>query len=240
MIEITTSPGRAEWPIPPQKVRKRRNSRVAYHHTARYFHRNVPLSSTSVSPPRNSASRPSVQVHQEALPGPSSNRGFDNLALWDFQASPVEDSSFEPTAHQNGHNDIAWQSSMISYNYPSISADSPHSPNNNSPAQILDHELAISWDTPLPIRGNNNYDVEIGSPSDTEFEQFGSFDSMDVSNASTMASSISENYVLPASGSGIDLPGGKVQMEDLSLPGTCATFRPKCLAFDIFIAAPHP
>lgn len=227
MIENTTSLARAEWPIPPQRVRKRRDSRVAYHHSAKHFHRNVPLSSTSVSPPRDSTSRPSVQIHQQALPGQPND--FENFEFWNFQASRVEDPTFGPTAQQDGRADIFWQSSMISY-YPSIPPDSPHSPNDNTSSppvgqgRNLNHGLAISWDATIPNRGSYNSDVDVGSMSDSSYGRFGSIDSMDVSNASTMASSMSENYVLPASGSGVDSPGCKIQMEDLSLSGMCTIF----------------
>jgi hypothetical protein len=117
---------------------------------------------------------------------------------------------------------------MISYNYPNISPNSPHSPDNSasSPlagqAQISNHELA--WDEEIPNASNFNNDMDVGSMSGSNYEScFGSFDSMNVSDPSTMASSISENYnmVLPGSCSGVDSPEGKNQMQDLSLPGMC-------------------
>ena len=228
MIENTTSQARAAgWPITSHRVRKRRDSRVAYHHTAKYFHRNVPVPSTSVSPPRDSTSRPSVQIHQQSFSGQSSH--LDQLNSWNVHTSPVENQPFGPTAHQDGQADVSW-SSMIPYNYPSIPPNSPHSPDNNassSPlvgqAQISNHELAISWDDVIPNGSNFNRDMDVGSMPDSNYGSFGSFDSMNVSDPSTMASSISENYtmVLPGSSSGVDSPEGKNQMPDLSLPGMC-------------------
>lgn len=229
MIENTTSQARAEWPITPHRVRKRRDSRGAYHHTAKYFHRNVSVPSTSISPPRNTTSRPSVQIHQQSLSGQS--KDFNDLNLWDFQSSPIENQTFGQTAHQDGQADISWQSSMISYNYPNIPPNSPHSPlspHDNTPsphvgqAQISSHhEVTLSWDTPIQNGGDYNPEVDVGSFSDSDYEKFGSFDSMGVSNPSTMASSISENYVLPGANTGVDSPGGKIQLQDLSLSGMC-------------------
>jgi hypothetical protein len=225
MIENTISQARAERPITPHRVRKRRDSRVAYHHNAKYFHRNISVSSTPVSPPGNSTSRPSIQIHQQSLPGRSND--LDGLDFWNFQSSPVENQTFDQIAPQDGRADISWQSSMISYNYPSIPQISPHSPNNNgsSPqvgqSQISSHGLAISWDAPISNGGTFNPDVDVESMSDSDYGKFGSFDSMNVSDPSTMASSISESYILPGSSSGIDSPGGKIQLQDLSLSGMC-------------------
>lgn len=223
MIENTTSQARAEWPSAPHRIRKRRDSRVAYHHTAKYFHRNVPVPSTSVSPPTNSTSRPSVQIHQPSFPGQASH--LDQLNSWDFQASPLEiNRSFDQTTHQDGQADVFWPS-MISYNYPSIPPNSPHSPSNNdgSPlvgqAQLSSYDLAISFDKHIPTGGNFNSDMDVGSMSDSNYESFGSFDSMNVSDPSTGASSISESYIHLPGTSGLDSPGVKNQMQGLSLEG---------------------
>jgi hypothetical protein len=119
---------------------------------------------------------------------------------------------------------------MISYNYPSIPPNSPHSPNDNTPspqvgqAQLSSHELAIHWDEPIQNGGNFNQDVDVASLSDSDYGRFGSFDSIDsmnVSDPSTMASSISESFVMTGNGPGVDSPGGKVQLQDLSLSGMC-------------------
>lgn len=235
MIENTTSQARAEWPITPQRVRKRRDSRAAYHHTARYFPRNVPAPSTSVSPPRNSTSRPSVQIHQQSLPAQSSD--IDSLKFWNFQGSPAENSTYNQTALQDGQADLSWQPSMISYDYPSMPSNSPHSPNNNAPSphvgqsQLPSHDLAISWDEPVSNGGNFNPDIDVRSMSDSNYGSFGSCDGMNVSDHSTMASSISESYILPRSGSEVDSPGGKIHLQDLSLSGMCV--RPLSTPFGI-------
>ena len=227
MIESTTSQARAEWPITPHRLRRRRDSRGAYHHNAKYFHRNV---STSISPPKNSTSRPSVQIHQQSLPGQSND--CNALDLWNFQSSPIENhQAYDQIAHQDVQANNSWQSSMIllPYNYPSIPPNSPHSPTDNSPSShggqahvSSHHEVALSWDTPVLNGGDFKPEAEIGSLSDSDYEKFGSFDSMDVSNPSTMASSISENYVFPGSHGGIDSQGVKNQLQDLSLTGMCS------------------
>lgn len=223
MIENTTSQAR-EWPITPHRVRKRRDSRGAYHHTTKYFHRNVSASSTSISPPETSSARPSVQIHQQLLPGPTN--AFNGLNLWTFQTTPTVEQNFQPTTNQDGQADLTWQSSMIPSSYPSISPHSPISPKVNAASPQVEqaqafshHEVSFSWDAPISIGGDFNIGGEVGSQSDSDYDKFGSFDSMDVSNSSTMASSISENYVFPGCNPNIDLPEVKHQLQDLSLSG---------------------
>ncbi|KAG0650084.1 hypothetical protein D0Z07_3228 [Hyphodiscus hymeniophilus] len=228
MIENTTSQARAEWPssaTTPQRVRKRRDSRVAYHHNPKYYHRNVSIPSASVSPPRDSISRPSVQIHQQSLQGQAND--FNGFNFWDLQRSPAENQDqlpFDQMVQRDGQADISWQAPMISYNYPNIPPNSPLSPNNNTPSPKVEqapmsthHALNISWDAPVLNGAGFNPDVDAGFTSDSDYGRFGSFDSMDVSSASTMASSISESYVMPGSNAGVDSPGGKMQLEDLSL-----------------------
>ena len=228
MIENTTSQG--DWPNAPHQVRKRRNSRVVYHHSPKYFHRNVSIPSASISPPRVSASRPSVQIHQQSLPGQTND--FNDPNFWKLQSAPAETQhSFGQIPHQDGQTDVSWHPSMISYNYPSIPPKSPLSPHDDTPspqagpAQTFSrHEVALSWEAPNPAGDNFNSEVDVGSFSSSDFGRFGSFDSMDVSNTSTMASSISESYVMPGANNGVELPGDKIQqLQDLSL-GMC--FRP--------------
>jgi hypothetical protein len=218
MIENTTSQG--EWPITPHRVRKRRDSRVAYHHNTKCFHRNVAVPSTSVLPLRSSTSRPSVQIHQQSLPGQFSD--VNGLNFWDFQGSPIKHQPLDQITHQDGQAEIPWQSSMISYNYLSKPPNSPHSPKDNTPSprvgqaqMFTHHDVKVSWDAPIPNGGDFKPEVDVGSFSDSDYGRFGSFDSMDVSNPSTMASSMSESYIIPRSNTGLDSPGG--QLQDLSL-----------------------
>jgi hypothetical protein len=152
---------------------------------------------------------------------------LDQLNSWDLQHSAVDNQSFDRTASQDGHANVSW-SSMISYNYPSIPPNSPHSPNNNDAAplagqaQLSSYDLAISFEEPNSNGGNFNIEMDVRSMSDSNYGSFGSYDSMNVSDPSTMASSISENYIqLPGTGSGHDSPGVKNQMQDLSLEGMC-------------------
>lgn len=225
MTENTTSQARAEWPNTPHSVRKRRDSRGAYHHSAMYFHRNISVPATSVSPRKNTISRPSIIIHQQSLPGHA--KDFNGLNSWNFRNSPVENQNFDQTALQDGQADISWKPSKIPYNYPSIPLNSFYSPTDNTPSpqtwqgQISDHHDPLPWDVPMQNGGDFNPEIDVGSFSDSDFETFESFGSMGVSNPSTIASSICENYVLPGCNSGVDSPGEKAQLQDLSLSGTC-------------------
>jgi hypothetical protein len=123
---------------------------------------------------------------------------------------------------------MPWQSSVTSYNCPGMPHLSPLSPHDktSSPqvgqAQMFGrHELAISWEAPILDGDDFHPEIDVGSLSDGDYEKFGSFDSMDVSNPSTLASSISESFVFPGANTGLDLPGVKAQIQDLSLSGMC-------------------
>jgi len=236
MIEKTTSQAkaRAEWPVPlpPLRVRKRRHSRASSYHNQKYLHRNVSVPSSSVSPPRTTSTvRPKVEIHQQTFPGQrQSSDGLNGLEYWNFKAAQVHNHNHQlfdqPHQDGRGRQDL-WRDSMMYQNYSNIPPNSPHSPHDTTSSPQIgqaqtfsDHEVAISWDVPNLTGAEFNPEVEMGSLSDSDYGRLGSFesfDSMDVSNSSTVASSISENYILPGSNTGVDSPGGKIQMDDLSL-----------------------
>lgn len=205
-----------------------------------YFHRNVPGPSTSVSPPGNySALRPSVQIHQQSSLGQANPLGW--FYCWNFQASSGGSPASDLTTRQDGHAEIEWHSSTMSGPYPNIPSNSPRSPEDDALSllgdqlQVFNHDMAIPWDMSASDPGNLNLDIDVMSVSDSQIgSPPGRFDSMALSNPSTMASSISESFILPGSSSGVDSPGGTNQLLDLSLPGMCDEH------FKIFLTSNFP
>src|SRR4051794_39208927 len=120
--------GRSEWLTPPQKVRRRRDSKVSYHsNSTRNTHPNVSGPSMSIAP-GNSYSRPNVLIHQQSPPGQPSSR-VEFLDLFDFQSSAAGPSSFDASLSPHDQAGNSWLSSSInsSYTLPTRPPNSPQS-----------------------------------------------------------------------------------------------------------------
>lgn len=221
MVKNKTSQGTAEWPTSAQRVRKRRDSKVAYYNNnSKYSHRNIPGSST---PTLSAGSRPNVQIHQQLPAGQSPQLEF--LDFYDLQTSATG-SSFAALVRQDDRAEVSWlDTSMNSYTLPTRPPKSPQSvPNGSNPpknahaAQAYGSEVQSSWEG-LTSPDNLAPDLDLLSPSDiSRYGSFESFDSMTFLMSNTTASSVSESYACIGTGSGFESPGA--QLHDLSLPGT--------------------
>src|SRR6266536_1617926 len=128
MIETTTfAQGRAEWPIPVRKARKRRDSRagIAYHSTTR---RHTPASSSHAASPKSLSSRP-----YDAISAPSPLKSTDsslnlNLDYSEFEGAGNGYSNYGPSViHHHGQVDTSWLSSEPEIPY-TLASNEPNSP----------------------------------------------------------------------------------------------------------------
>lgn len=225
MVKNATA-GRAEWPTSSQRVRRRRDSKVAYHNGSRYLHRNVTApSTTSASPPLLSSWRPNVQIHQQSALRQPANVDF--LNMFDIQSSGEGDSSFDHTPSQQDHAENSWPlSSTGSYTLPTRPPNSPQSldrisatPTNDPLAEMYDTDLQSSWQTMVPTVGSFNSDPDAMSDSFGSYESFNSL----ALTINTDASSIPDSFACPDSSSSSASPG-QANLQDLYLSGMLLSF----------------
>ena len=215
MFETPLVQGRAEWPIPVRRTRKRRReSRAIPYHTSRPSPRNSP---PAASPPRGDSRQNDQSVIQDAS-GQSNN--FQFLELYDFQPSLEDDLALRPIIHQDGQNKTNGNHSPNHYTLsPSSSSYSQVLHSNHTPLQdgnmlqFSANDIEMSWTNATVMVGDVGQDIDSFSMSDI-VGSFGSFDSMMLATPETGTSSISGEYGFPAMDSIFESP-----LDGLKLPG---------------------
>lgn len=231
--------GRLEWPASSQSfqaqrgvVRRKKDPKVAYYTSTKYsntLQRNIPALTTpaSLAPEaQSSISRPHVEIHQLASP-------IQNQMVIDYQVSPTGHGGFEPPppqfVHQGDQAEDSWPESManlVSHTLPMHPPNPPQSmrtgsisPTHGVSAPLFgnNNEMQFSYQTATATPTPGNYIPEVDDLSaSSRFGSFDSFDSMGMSGAHTVASSVSEGYVCPNPNFG---SSGSANLRDLALPG---------------------
>jgi hypothetical protein len=172
------------------------------------------------------SSHSTVRARQELSPAESAHR--ESLTFWDFRTSPGADAASGWPSHQDGNQSATSRSSAseTSYAFPTMSPGSSlygennaPSPQNRNSSQPSTQDSAISWETPVSATSSFNPDIEMISVPHQRFGSFESFDSIAISNPSTVTSSTSGGYVFPRDNSFLGSSGGIAPLQDLSLPG---------------------
>jgi hypothetical protein len=221
MIETTTLQGRGEWPMKPQRARRRRDSRATYHNSSRHPHRTFLASSSPSSPLVTSSSRPQVTIHQSTSPGELGNLEYLDFFNFHGPSNP----GFESSVHRDFQSEISWlPSPMVSYTLPSRPPNSPLSADHGSSS--LQEEVSsptnsdnirIVWQTAPITAGDFIPDAEVMSES--QCGSYESFNSMALTMPNTATSSISDGYICAGANSGFDSPRTSSQLRNLSLSG---------------------
>lgn len=198
MIDAPPSQG---W---PSRIRKKRDSKLAYHSISRYVDRSIPASATQSSP-----------LELEFADFLHTHDGLANIP------------KFEQPVHRDPLPDISWlPSATTPYAWPPRPHDPPLQSNG---AQFSPY----GGGRPLPVnRHDMQFSSQAVSPSEKEEDiismsesRFGSFDSLDSINSmalslsGTVASSISDGYAWPVTNSEFNSPT-MAEVRDLSLSGT--------------------
>jgi hypothetical protein len=146
---------------------------------------------------------------------------------------PTGNSNFAPVVRQNGQDGDRWQSASLASPYtlasPPPSTLQPIDENamafshNGLPEEMSNYNFEMPWNENHPSIINAPSDTDNISMSDFHFGSYGSFgsvDSMALGSPNTAASSMSEAYVFPVTGSPFGSPRGMSQLGDLKLQGT--------------------
>lgn len=223
MVKIATS-GRTEWPTSsPQRVRRRRESKVAYYgpNGTKYLQRHIPsISTNSGHPPGYHPSRHNVQIHQQSPREQPSKAEY--LNLFEAQDPVVSPSSFSSNFPHHDQVDNSWMPMNSQYTLPTHPPNPSHvvgngspTPLNATPGELLyNGEDIHSWQTMTLTTDNVMTDPDVMSES-----RFGSFDSFNslALTVNTVASSVSD-FGCPASDSSFESPRAS-NLSDMYLPG---------------------
>lgn len=247
MIETTTiAQGRAEWPIPVRKTRKRRDSRaggIAYHSTSA-SRRHTPTSPIQAASPKSLSSRPYDAISAPSPPKPPDQYLNLNLDYFEFDGAGNGYSNYgPPVIHHHGHVDTSWFSSEseISYTLASNEPNSPQlfehntgaSPKNGFSPQMSNTGPDTSWNGVIP-RNSMSSDIDEFTMSDVQYESCGSFGSMVLSTPGTMDSSISGGFNFPVI-SGFGSTETTDQITDLELTSKSCAIVPSLFLLDILL-----
>jgi hypothetical protein len=223
---ISHGQGRAEWPT-SRRVRRRRESKVAYRNNPPYSNQSAGPS-TYTSPPDQPYSRNNGQVYLQQSQEQAQNLGY--LDFFDIGHPPIGHQGLSPIVHQDGPVDASWFSlSSTSYTLASNPPNSPRDFGSNNALSVNtgfsptpNYAPDIPWNGATPR--TNSIGSEIDDLSMLDLESFGgTFDSMLMSTPSTAASSMSEGYVFPMSNSGFGASETS-QLDGITLPGRCLDF----------------
>jgi hypothetical protein len=223
---ISHGQGRAEWPT-SRRVRRRRESKVAYRNNPPYSNQSAGPS-TYTSPPDQPYSRNNGQVYLQQSQEQAQNLGF--LDFFDIGHPSIGNQGLSPIVHQDGPVDASWFSlSSTSYTLASNPPNSPQDFGSNNALSVNtgfsptpNYAQDIPWNGATPR--TNSIGSEIDDLSMLDFESFGgTFDSMLMSTPSTAASSMSEGYVFPMTNSGFG-PSETSQLDGLTLSGRYLDF----------------
>jgi hypothetical protein len=219
---ISHGQGRAEWPASPRRVRRRRESKVAYRNNPAYPNHHPGGPSSYASPPDQPYSRNNGHVYLQHSQEQTQNPEF--LDFFDVVHPSIGNQGLSPVVHQHSPVDASWFSpSSTSYTLASNSPNSPREFGSNNALSVnggfsptSNYGQDMLWNGATPR--TNSIGSEIDDLSMLDLESFESFDSMLLSTPSTAASSISEAFVFPVTNPGFGASETS-QLDGLTLSG---------------------